>query len=337
MVPSYNSFCSCNRDCFQDELGINLQIFLGISPNLELKMSKLGNSIAFDSRFVSLSHNKIWSVSTRVMLILATIPSIANAQYGNRHRASHHRYASSQSTAQRTQMIRTLQSQVTAAKQILTSAESNSAATNAKLNEAMMKLEAIRREMETAHVAVHKASKELYSIEADILANEADDSEFAKATDAVDNLNQELEELLHKLAPPAEDAKGSAKGSWLSQLSKLPEEQRETIKGDPNFKAARESLTLAEKRVMVVRKKLFESSKKWVRAKENLDRAHENSRSEMEKAKPANVKVLHQKNELQSVQNVVANARYIISQGELRLRQLGIQPNSRLSMSKANR
>ena len=89
--------------------------------------------------------------------------------------------------------------------------------------------------------------------------------------------------------------------------------------------------------MIVIRKKLFENSKKWMRAKEELDRAHENSRSELEKAKPANVKVLHQKNGLQSVQNVVANARYIISQGELRLRQLGIKPNSRLSMSKANR
>ena len=300
-------------------------------------MSKLGYSLAIDSLFVPLSKYTIWHVSTRVLFILATIPSIANAQSKNHHRASHHRFASSQATAQRTQMIRTLQSQVTAAKQILTSAESNSATTSAKLNEAMMKLESIRRKMETAHVAVHKASKELYSIEADILANEADDSEFAKATDAVDNLNQELEDLLHKLAPPAEEVKGSAKGSWLSQLSKLPEEQQETIKGEPIFKAARESLTLAEKRVIVIRKKLFENSKKWMRAKEELDRAHENSRSELEKAKPANVKVLHQKNGLQSVQNVVANARYIISQGELRLRQLGIKPNSRLSMSKANR
>lgn len=249
------------------------------------------------------------------------------AQYRSHHRSSsYHRHATAMVQAQKAQMINVLQSQVVLANQILINAESKSAMSQSLAYEAMSKLNHIRKEMESAHADVHHAFQEVQMIEADILAGQDDHSEFAEATRAVDNSNQEVHRVFHKLAQTPEEESISTNDTRLVEMSRLPESERIKIKNDSEYKLAINQLSIAEQQVLVVRKKLMENSKEWRDAKRNLDKTRHDSREEIEKAKPLSIAASNKNQETLQLRNVVENAKLMVAQGELRLRQLGAKP-----------
>ena len=92
--------------------------------------------------------------------------------------------------------------------------------------EEMSKLNHIRKERETAHAYVHHAFQEVQMIEADNLAGQDDHSEFAEATRAVDNSNQEVHRVFHKLAQTPEEESISTNETRLVEMSRLPESNK---------------------------------------------------------------------------------------------------------------
>ncbi len=262
-----------------------------------------------------------------LILFLSLSTTSVEAQYRSHHRtSSYHRHATANIQAQKKQMINMLQSQVAMANQVLANAESKSAMSQSIAYEAMSKLNHIRQEIETANAEVHNAFEEVQMIEADILAEQASNSEFAEATKAVGLCNQEVHRVFHSLAHTPEDEKISTEDSRFVEMSRLPESQRITIKSDPEYKFVTEQLAKAEQHVVDVRKKLFEGSKEWRDAKRTLDKARQDAREEMAKTKPATMAATHQNQEAQQLRNVIENAKLIVAQGELRLRQLGAKP-----------
>ncbi len=261
------------------------------------------------------------------ILLVSLSTTSVEAQYRSHHRtSSYHRHAIANIQAQKMQMINMLQSQVAMANQVLANAESKSAISQSIAYEAMSKLNHIRKEIETANGEVHNAFEEVQMIEADILAEQAGNSEFAEATKAVGLCNQEVHRVFHSLAQTPEDEKTSTEDSRFVEMSRLPESQRITIKSDAEYKFVTEQLAKAEQHVVDVRKKLFEGSKEWRDAKRTLDKARQDAREEMAKTKPATMAATHQNQEAQQLRNVIENAKLIVAQGELRLRQLGAKP-----------
>ncbi len=262
-----------------------------------------------------------------LILFLSLSTTSVEAQYRSHHRtSSYHRHATANIQAQKKQMINMLQSQVAMANQVLANAESKSAMSQSIAYEAMSKLNHIRQEIETANAEVHNAFEEVQMIEADILAEQAGNSEFAEATKAVGLCNQEVHRVFHSLAQTPEDEKISTEDSRFVEMSRLPESHRITIKSDPDYKFVTEQLAKAEQHVVDVRKKLFEGNKEWRDAKRTLDKARQDAREEMAKTKPATMAATHQNQEAQQLRNVIENAKLIVAQGELRLRQLGAKP-----------
>ena len=266
-------------------------------------------------------------IALAIVFILFLSTTTVEAQYRSHYRnSSYHRNAMAMVQAQKRQMISMLQSQIVSANQVLANAESKSAMSQSLAYEAMSKLNQIRKEMESANSEVHEAFKELQMIEADILAGQADPSEFAQATKAVKNSNQEVHRVFHKLTQTPEEEKISTDDSRIVEMARLTESQRVKIKSDPDYKSATDELTAAEQHVADVRKKLFENSKEWKDAKRTLDKARQDSRAEIAKAKPASLAAAHQNQETQQLRNVIENAKLIVAQGDLRLRQLGAKP-----------
>ncbi len=261
------------------------------------------------------------------ILFLVLLSTNVEAQYRGHHRnSSYHRHATAIVQAQKKQMISMLQSQVVSANQVLANAESKSALSQSLAYDAMSKLNQIRKEMETANSEMHEAFHELQMIEADILAAQDDRSEFAGATKAVKDSNQEVHRVFHKLTQTPEGEKISTDDSRLVEMFRLPESQRMAIKSNPDYKSAIDELSTAEQHVADIRKKLFENSKEWRDAKHTLDKARQESRAEIAKAKPASMTAAHQNQETQNLRSVIENAKLIVAQGELRLRQLGAKP-----------
>ena len=253
--------------------------------------------------------------------------SVVEAQYRGHHRSSsYHRHATAMVQAQKKQMISLLQSQVALANQVLANAESKSAMSQSMAVEAMSKLNHIRQEIETANSDLHNVFEEVQMIEADILAAQTDNSEFAEATKSVDHCNHEVHSVFHKLAQTPEEDVVSTVDSRFVEMSRLPESERMKIKNDSEYKSATDKLSKAEQHVLDVRKKLFESSKEWRDAKRSLEKARQDSREEITKAKPITIAAAHQNQETQQLRNVVENAKLTVAQGELRLRQLGAMP-----------
>ncbi len=261
------------------------------------------------------------------IIILVLLSTTVEAQYRGHHRnSSYHRHATAIAQAQKKQMISMLQSQVVSANQVLTNAESKSAMSQSLAYDAMSKLNQIRKEMETANSEVHEAFQELQMIEADILAAQNDRSEFAEATKAVKNSNQEVHRVFHQLTQTPEEEKISTDDSRLIEMSRLPETKRIEIKSNPDYRSAMDELSTADQHLADVRRKLFENSKEWKGAKRTLEKARQESRAEIAKAKPASLTAAHQNQETQNLRNVIENAKLMVAQGELRLRQLGAKP-----------
>ena len=274
--------------------------------SIEIISPRMGFAIIF---FLSLSTNSV------------------EAQYRSHHRSSsYHRHATANIQAQKKQMINMLQSQVSVANQVLANVESKSAISQSMAIEAMSKLNHVRQEIETANAEVHNAFEEVQMIEADILAEQADNSDFADATKAVGLCNQEVHRVFHRLAHTLDDERISTDDARFVEMSRLPESQRITIKSDPEYKFVTEQLSKAEQHLVDVRKKLFEGSKEWRDAKRALDKARQDAREEMAKTKPATMATAHQNQESQQLRNVIENAKLIVAQGEIRLRQLGAKP-----------
>ena len=261
-----------------------------------------------------------------IVFIVLLSTTTVKAQYRSYYRnSSYHRHAIAIAQAQKQQMIGMLQSQVVSANQVLANAESRSSMSQSLAYEATSKLNQIRKEMESANSEVHNAFQELKMIEADILAGQSDQSEFVQATKAVKDSNQEVHRVFHKLTQTPEEEKISTDDSRIVEMSRLPELQRIKIKNDPDYKSAMDELASRELHVADVRKKLFEDRKEWKDAKRILDKARQESRSEIAKSKPASMAAAHQNQETQQLRNVIENAKFIIAQGELRLRQLGVK------------
>lgn len=261
----------------------------------------------------------------RVLLILMSMTlsfGLCSEAFASRHRSSYyHRRAAAIAQAQRSQMIRALKSQVSAANQVLKTAESQSAATSADVAALMRNLDGIRRDMESAHNDIHEAAKELRLVEADILDDQPADSDFAKAEQEQAEANAALVHLADSYAPEASEKELT---TWSDLLEKLPKPKLDAIKADPEFGKLIENLRASESQLAAVRKKVFESDAKWIAAKKALDKASRHSRSEIPNPRPDAVKVQTEKQELRQLQIVVENARALVAQGELRLHQLGV-------------
>ena len=260
--------------------------------------------------------------ATLVIAVLLTGVFATDADAAKRRRHSSRR-PSATTQAQKNQAIKSIQQQVAAAQGVLSAAQSQTTMSQSQVSEAMSKLKKIRSDIEVAHDDVQQASKSLREIEAEIVAEQTPESEYGKAKTAFDDAQHASHLIIHRLAglPGTIDANESRSG--LDHLSGLTAEQQKELEADTAYQTAERQLQLAASTLKELRQKLFESDSDWTAGQRELLDAKQRSSEETRQVKSVGLESLRDQQQLNHAQQVAMEARRVIAQGEVRLRQLG--------------
>lgn len=250
-----------------------------------------------------------------------------------RGRHNYGRNAAAAAKANRARMISSIQKQVSNARAVLKSAESQSVMSQAELNAASSKLAGIREEIDNTHQDAVQAAKTLREIEAEITLHQTPNSDFAKSLAAVDDAKEVVHQTIQSvLGLKLDDAKPGV-DVRQADLKQLSDSQLSKLKADPQYVAADKALKDAARTVSKLRQTLFEADPDWTAAHRDLVDAHLQERNGAKERRVTGSAAAEKRMQLQNVNNVAVTARSIISLGEFRLRQLGVSTGSSKTMS----
>lgn len=250
----------------------------------------------------------------------------AASKRGARYNSNASRQAAAAAKARKAQQIKSIQQQLSVARQILANAESQTAMSQGEVNQALAKLSGIRTEIESAEDDVEQAVKTLHAIEAEILAEQPPDSEFATALAAETQAKDDVHRAIHRVLGLPEHPGQSVDAALLNDVAEISAAQRQALDSDVNYLVAQQDLKDAAARVEKLRRQLFQANADWIAAERDLSEAHTRAREGTEQAKTAGLSSLDDRQDLSRAQNVAAAARALVAQGEARLRQLGAKP-----------
>ena len=230
--------------------------------------------------------------------------------------------------------IASLQKQLDGSRKLLEAVTAKGAMSQAQLNAARSSAESAREALHAAVKQDNEINKKLRGIEDGILDAQSDDSEYAKALDAIHTIQRAqcavLRQIL-KRPPPPDDLDESTR---LSELAHLSTEERATLAADSRYTTQQDALHLAMDKLIEIKTKLFEASDEWKKAHEERHRIEqEEGRKELSIQGAANDSSDSRK-ELRTVAQIAASARASIAYAEARLRTLGAKPNAPTSDKK---
>jgi len=271
--------------------------------------------------------------------VLSDVPAANKYRNNNNRNNSHYRNrnrsAAAAASARKAQLVNTLQRQVATARQMLAAAESNTAMSQAEVNQALVKLSGIRVEIESAEDDVVQALKTQHAIEAEILAEQAKDSELAKALVAEAQAKEEIHLAIHgALHLPGHEAK-SVDTARLVDVATLSDIQKRTLEEDQKYRVAKEALKETAAQVERLQQKLFQDDPDWIAAQRDLSDARQRELAGEQHAKTVGGSSFGDKQALSKSKHVADAARALVNQGEARLRQLGAKPTSRTNSSRS--
>jgi hypothetical protein len=230
------------------------------------------------------------------------------------------RRAAANAAAQRQRLIGKLRQQLSAAQDVLATAQSQGAASQQALDAAASKLSSIRDELEQSRLDANEGQKAMHEIEAEILAEQPADSEYARVKAEVENAKTALNREVRRILPAADSAK-------------LSETDRQMLEEDAEYRRARLALQSAAKMLDRVRQKLFRADPDWVSAEKDLYAARQEEHEQEQAATTTGVGTLSDKQDLRSAQGLAAAAQAVIAKAEARLRRLGVNPNQESAKS----
>ncbi|SFJ66747.1 coiled-coil domain-containing protein [Planctomicrobium piriforme] len=229
-------------------------------------------------------------------------------------------------TAQRQQVITSLQQEIDQARKTLQQAESQVTLTASELQTARSNLLRAKEIVEQNEREEREHVRSLHDVEETILANQAADSAYAKAMAALEKAEAEqgnqLRQALH--LPPADG--NSAAPDRLSLQAKLTSEQRERLKTSDAYQKAVASVTLAAEQVRTVRHELFAQNPDWKKAFADRQKADQSAHTAEQSQHKAGKQAAADRAEMQNASQVAAYAREVIADAESQLRLLGVAP-----------
>jgi chromosome segregation ATPase len=256
-------------------------------------------------------------------LLWISLCSDAGAQH-RRGRSAASRHAAAAAAARKRQMTLAIQQQVAEARQVLATAETRAALSQAQVNQAVEKLSSIRTALEAARADDREAEKTLRAVEAEILAEQGPHSEFARAQTALEETQRALHRQLHGSVALPDDAQLPSEPARLADSLKLTEAQRQALQNDAGYQQAYQGLKEAARNLERVRQALLQQDADWIAARQDCRDAEQRARESEQQAGTAGLGSLGSKLTARNAQQVAAAARTIIAQGESQLRGLGV-------------
>lgn len=240
-----------------------------------------------------------------------------------RGRSSYSGRAAAAAKAQRAKMVKNLQNQVSSARQVLTNLESQAVMTQSQLTAASTQLEGIQQGIEDIQHDAADAAKSLHEIESEILLAQTSSSEYSKANTAVDAAKKAVHLAIHEVLNLSLEDDQPSIDPVRDHMKNISDSQRDSLQTDARYKEANTTLREAIRNVGQVRTKLFQDSKDWAAAHQDLIDANHKKHEEEKTRRQTGTAVTGKKHELQNMASIAANARSIIAQGEFQLRQMG--------------
>jgi chromosome segregation ATPase len=248
-----------------------------------------------------------WAATLLGVLLLLLAPGYADGQVRVfRSRAARARYWAT---------VNAIQQQVDDAKSVLSVAESRAAMSQRQIDEAAQKLSSIRDTLEKERSNIAEAGKTLRAIEAEIVAAQPEDSDFAHAQAAVDDAKKALNREMRRVVSTTESGK-------------LTPSQKEALEEDSAYRFARQEMQKAAKELDSLRQKLFRANEDWLAARREQIDAEKAAREQKKQAGTTGLGSLSDKQDLRTARGVASAAMTVVAMGELRLRQLGVRPRT---------
>ena len=232
-------------------------------------------------------------------------------------------------------MISRLQSQVSNARHVLSSAESKAVMSQAELAKSLSELASIRSSIEGESIELHDASKKLHTIEAEILDKQPRESELKQSMDEVEQAKQDLHRDLHLVLVLPEHSDPTAVNLGSSDYAKLTKDQHQQLDSNADYQSTSKALETAGLKLKGIRTKLFAANANWTSAQQELAAVQHSLSKDQSNLRNAAVGANGDRHDLQNSQSVAASARAVIAQGENQLRRLGAKPSTHSSSSKS--
>lgn len=224
---------------------------------------------------------------------------------------------------QREQMVKQVRAQLDSAQKVLQRAQSQSKMTEKELKEARANLADAQKSADEAESQARKAMEAVRSIEAETLAEQGPESELGLAQAKVDRLRTEMDRHLHRVVKLAEHAYAPSEADVGREIARLTDDERKSLDRDPAYQEAVKKLDEARKELAGVRAELLQDDDDWKAAMEVVRESRMNELKAETEARAATGPSTKARRELQTQQEMVAEARTAIARCEAALRQLG--------------
>lgn len=266
-------------------------------------------------------HTPRWAI---VVLALATIVAGGGTPNALAYRGrSRGRSSAAAAAAMKQRTISQLQQQVAAAHQILAQANAKGSVSQQQVDAATSQLSQIHQSSVDAHAHLVEARKALHEIEKEILGEQKNNSEYAVAEKAVEEVKGELNRMVHSHAKLQQEDGRSGESQRFLELTQMATKDRHVLEADATFQRAKTQVERAAKIAIGIKHKLFEADPQWVEATNDVADAEKEARDASRHASTVGVGSLGDRQDLRNAQQLASTAQAIIAQGEARLRALG--------------
>jgi hypothetical protein len=227
--------------------------------------------------------------------------------------------------ARRQYAIAVIESQIAYAQEVLDEAVSSGEQAQSKLDGYQARIAAARSAIGDAMAEQSADNKSMHEIEAQMVSEQGPDSELGKAQAKVDEIRLLLDKEAHRVLSLPQHSSQPKAAECAHELAILSPDQKDQLKSDAQFRAAEEELKAAIQEVVRVRRKLFETNKDWVAARDAATQAqHERAQADNELGKYTGPVQLGPKSQLHTAEALASQAREIIAAGRAALRSLGV-------------
>ena len=218
-----------------------------------------------------------------------------------------------------TQQLAMGRSMLAQAEAVVNDAQSQVSASNERI-------EGARRTISESRSGVIESNKSLKTIEADILAAQDENSEYAKASlafhEAQDQLHEAQERILGSDEYLAKKKELAAATDDPEHATKLASLKHDALNGDPEFQKANDKFKSAKLVYTRVKTDLFKANNDWVAANQSSREASQEEAKASSEATRGAFKKLPAMRTLRKAQEVAAEARVTIAQAEWMLKSL---------------
>jgi len=253
------------------------------------------------------------------LVTLAVILSSSEAEAQRRGRGG-----AAAAAARKRAMIAGVQKRLTAARQLLAAAESQTLMSQGEVNQAVSKLSEIRTSLESDEQEANEAAKSLHEIEDAVLDKS---SEFRLLEQALDTAKDDVHAVIHKVIKRLGDHPDTTDDTCrMSDMAHLSNEERKRLEENTDYHKAVELMEAQARKVTQLRQKLFQADPQWVSVRKEAAEATRKARQERAQASATGIGSLDDRRNLRTAKGIAADARVAIAECEALLQRLGAKP-----------